>query len=60
MPGPGNYATIEEERSTSRTRKGFTFSGKSPDKYNQNPGPGSYDQSDALVKNQLTKSIKFS
>lgn len=38
MPGPGMY-----ENNSPNKSKAFTFSGKTKDRYNQNPGPGAYD-----------------
>lgn len=39
LPGPGNYGDIDE---FGKTKKSYTFGTKNKDKYNENPGPGSY------------------
>lgn len=45
-PGPGNY----NQGSTFGDGKGYKFEGKRQDKYNENPGPGSYSS-----RNEYTK-----
>lgn len=39
LPGPGNYSGNDE---FGKNAKGFAFSGRRDDKYNDVPGPGSY------------------
>jgi hypothetical protein len=41
MPGPGNYATIDQDgKAFGKNIVAYTFSGKQNEKYNNNPGPG--------------------
>jgi hypothetical protein len=57
MPGPGNYSVIEE-RDFSNGPK-FTFS-QTTRHYNknENPGPGSYNEADRLVRAK-SGSVRF-
>ena len=45
MPGPGMY-----ERNDSSATKAYTIGGKFKEKYNQNPGPGSYNANASPTK----------
>lgn len=42
MPGPGNYGNID---TFGKNAKGFSIQGRMEDKFNENPGPGSYNNS---------------
>jgi hypothetical protein len=42
MPGPGNYSHTDS-KAFGKSGVAVTISGKSKSKYNENPGPGSYD-----------------
>lgn len=47
MPGPGNYES--DIHAFGKNSKGFTIQGKDKDKYNDVPGPGSYNQAESLT-----------
>lgn len=46
VPGPGNY---NDEFGFGKG-KGYSIQGKKGDKYNENPGPGSYSRADELTR----------
>ncbi len=48
VPGPGNYD--DNHKAFGKDAKSFSMLGKKEQKYNQNPGPGSYKNNNRMIK----------